>query len=56
MYKMLQKKRGVMLMDDYIPNQVPCEEDVFLDDVPQSYDPQDSVESFPGSINYQTQS
>jgi len=25
-YKMLQKKRGAMLMDDYIPNQGPCEE------------------------------
>ena len=25
-YKLLQNKQGVMLMDDYIPNQVPCEE------------------------------
>lgn len=37
MYKMLQKKRGVMLMDDYIPNQGPCEE-IVLDDVPQRYE------------------
>jgi len=35
MYKMLQKKRGVMLMDDYIPDQVPCEDDVYPDSVPQ---------------------
>ena len=28
MYKVLQKKKGVMLMDDYTPDEVPCEDDL----------------------------
>lgn len=29
MYRLLQSKKGVMLMDDYIPDEVPCEDEFF---------------------------